>query len=398
MEFESTLKEYFKYPNDFEKKYQAKLNKEDTIIFDFKISNYPAFIHFNAALYNLIYSIQQKNNTLNCIYLKLPPIASGQYIRNSLVADIKNTNAIEQVFSSRKDIFELAEDFKKRQNDKIGSVVSKYLMLLNDKKIKTIHSCEEIRLIFNEMFNGEYTVIKTKDWPDGVLFRKGFVGVFDDLKDEPIHKGIIPEEEIIRILNIGIDLLNDDEVNIFIKTAAFHYIFEYVHPFYDGNGRVGRYITSLLIKNNVSDIFAFRISSICKEYHDKYYKLFEQTDDIRNRGDITTFIYGFLSLLDKGYDNCIKYAKSKVDELDKLINEIGNKYPKFKNGNISQIVSILAQASVFSDFGISIKNIAETMDVNEKTIRRNLEEIKNSGILKTKKHGKFIYYMIDLQK
>lgn len=394
--FETTLKEFSKYPKDFEKLYKEKLAKKDTIVFDFKINNFPAFLHFNNDLFNLVFEVNNKNNELNNIYKSLPGIASSQYIRNSLVIDVKNTNEIEQVFSSRKEIFELAEDFKKRKSDKIGSIVSKYLMLLDNEKIKKDLSVEEIRRIYDQMFSCEFTLIEEKDKPDGVLFRKGPVGVYQEGVEEPVHSGIIPEEEIIRILNIGIDLLSNKNVNIFIRIAAFHYLFEYVHPFYDGNGRVGRYISSMLIKQNLSEIFAFRISAILKNNLSKYYKLFEDTEHIKNRGDITTFVYGFLELINEGYDDCIKYAKSKKQSLLDLLRSFEEKH-KNLNSNVYKVIDVLYQASVFSDFGVTVKTIASTIDVSEKTVRRALEECKKHIELVENKHGKFTYYEIKLQ-
>lgn len=391
--FETTLKEFSKYPNEFENLYKQKLNKRDTIIFDFKINGYPAFIHFNNDLFNLVFEVNNKNNELNNIYKNLPGIASSQYIRNSLVIDVKNTNEIEQVFSSRKEIFELAEDFKKRKSNKIGSIVSKYLMLLDNKNIKKNLSVEEIRNIFDQMFSGEYTLINEKDRLDGVLLRSGPVGVYQEGSNEPIHSGVTPEDEIIRILNIGISLLQNKDINIFIRIAAFHYIFEYVHPFYDGNGRVGRFISSMLIKQNLSEIFAFRVSAILKKNLSKYYKLFENTEHIKNRADITTFVYGFLELMNEGYDDCIKYASTKQKELIDLITSFESNH-KNLSSNLYKVIDVLYQASVFSDFGVTVKTIAQTINVSDKTVRRALDECKKLVNIVENKHGKFTYYEI----
>lgn len=393
--FESTLKEFSKYPNDFEKLYKDKFEKKDTIVFDLKINNYPAFLHFNNDLFNAVIEINNKNNELNNIYKMLPSIASSQYIRNSLVVDVKNTNDIEQVFSSKKEIFELTEDFKKRKSDKIGSIVSKYLMLLDNKNIKKNLTVEEIRSIYDQMFSGDFTLIDEKNKPDGILFRKGTVGVYKDGTEEPIHSGVAPEEEIIRVLNIGIDLLNDKNINIFIRIAAFHYIFEYVHPFYDGNGRVGRFITSMLFKQYLSEIFAFRISAILKNNLNKYYKLFEDTEHIKNRADLTTFVYGFLEILNDGYDDCIKYAKNKKMILDNLISDFELNHKNLSH-NIQRVIHILFQASVFSDFGVTVKTIAETLNISDKTVRRTLDECKKLLNINESKHGKFIYYQVKI--
>jgi len=393
--FESTLKEFSKYPDKFETLYLEKINKRDTIVFDFEINGYKAFVHFNNDLFNLIIEITNKNNKLNNLYNSLPPLASTQYIRNSLVVDVKNTNEIEQVFSSKKEIFELAEDLKKRKSDKVGSIVSKYLMLLENETVKKQPTLEEIRSIYDQMFANDSKLMSNEYKPDGKLFRKGPVGVYAPCSEKPVHNGIFPEDKINKILNIGLDVLQNKNINIFIRIALFHFIFEYVHPFYDGNGRVGRYISSMLFKQNLSDIFAFRVSAILKDEINKYYKAFEDTEHIKNRADLTTFVYGFISILLKGYDNCIEYAESKLLKLNQLREDFAKRKIKLTPAS-KKVMDVLFQASLFSDFGVNIKMISDLLNLSAKTVRRSLIECNKIANIQEEKFGKFIYYFIEL--
>ena len=134
MEYESTLKLFFKLDSKtFSNELQRKLNSPDTLKFNLEINGVPSFFHYDRFIFDKVVSVETKNATLNNIFDSLPNIAKSQYIRNTLVAEVKNTNELEGVFSSRKNIFELTEDLKKRKSDKIGSIVNKYMMLLNNK-------------------------------------------------------------------------------------------------------------------------------------------------------------------------------------------------------------------------------------------------------------------------
>lgn len=393
MPYDTVKKQFHTLDNkSFSNWFDKRFNAESTTHFDFSISGNQAFFYFEVPLFNKLMSIQQKNSELNNLFNALPLIAATQYIRNSLVIDVKKTNEIEGVFSSRKEIFELTEDLKKRESNKIGSIVNKYLLLLKGDNEKSVKSCQSIRRIYDGLFfSNSLSLIDTDKLPDGVLFRKGDVGVYDLGSDKPIHKGVYPESEIERYLNEGIKVLNNKEINAFVRIALFHYIFEYTHPFYDGNGRIGRYLISLFVKNEISSIFAFRISAGINNYKNQYYKAFKDTEDVLNKGDLTLFVYEFLDILDKTYDDCINYAKDKKQLLSNKFSDLKKKLPNMSK-NEESVLYVLTQASIFSDFGITIKEIISSLKISVRTARRCIDSLKSKGIIKETRHSRFIYY------
>ena len=395
MKYDSVEKQFHKLSKEqFDEWFNKRFNSNTTYHLDIEIGQSPAFFCFDIPLFNKLLDIHQKNNQLNSLFNNLPPIASKQYIRNSLVIDVKKTNEIEGVFSSRKEIFELTEDLKKRKSNKIGSIVNKYLMLLNGKNEKRITKCEDIRKIYDGLFMyGEKSLIDPDKWPDGKLFRKDYVGVYDAGNSEPIHKGIVPEEKIISYLNAAISILNNQEINVFVRMSLFHYIFEYVHPFYDGNGRIGRFLISMFVKDNISNIFAFRISSGINNFKNKYYKAFKDTESVLNKGDLTLFVYEFLDILDQTYDDCINYAETKKKELEEKYNVLIKRLPDLSK-NEKKVLFVLIQATIFSDFGISIQEIHSTLKISIRTIRRSIYLFKEKSILVEKRLSKKLLYTL----
>ena len=105
---------------------------------------------------------------------------------------------------------------------------------------------------------------------DAGKFRKGEEGVFDG--DQVIF--MAPPAKIVpELMNNLFDYINHDEENLLIKSCVFHYEFEFIHPFSDGNGRMGRlFQTCLLAKED--ELFAYLpIESIIKEKQSEYYKV-----------------------------------------------------------------------------------------------------------------------------
>ena len=398
MNYENTLKQFFKYPDTFKQILDEKLNSPSTLHFNLKIKDSQTFFYYSYPLYEKVFSVFQKSVKLNKIYNSLPGIAKNQYIRNTLVVEVKKTNEIEGVFSSRKEIFELTEDLKKNnKSNKISSIVNKYLMLLDGEGEKDIRSCADIRKIYDGMFfsDGE-SLIENDNKPDGLYFRKNTVGVYD-LSNNVIHSGLDGEDKIISAMDEALEILNNKEINIFIRIAIFHFFFEYIHPFYDGNGRIGRYIISQKLYDEINDVFAFRVSAAINAKKNNYYKAFESTEDIRNSGDITTFAYELLDIFESEYDDSIIYAQNKQEQLNllkkQLIDETHEKYSKHQE----QVLWILIQARVFSDFGVTAKAIASTIGVSVKTTRTLLNFFKGKGMLVENKYSKTLYYNLFIE-
>lgn len=98
--------------------------------------------------------------------------------------------------------------------------------------------------------------IEKSDYPDGKYYKKNITYIFKDTKE--IHCGINQgdktEELIIEKMNDLFSFMNksNDRINKLIKIAISHYYFGYIHPFYDGNGRTVRFISSIYLKDNYS--------------------------------------------------------------------------------------------------------------------------------------------------
>src|SRR5699024_5554313 len=124
-----------------------------------------------------------------------------------------------------------------------NSMIKSYMNLINGDKTLPVHS-GDIRKIYDEITEGE---IEKSELPDGKTFRKNVTHILKKSgSGKVIHRGILPEEKINIEVQKMLDKLNAiDEIPLIIKVAVGHYFFGYIHPFYDGNGRTSRFISSI---------------------------------------------------------------------------------------------------------------------------------------------------------
>lgn len=305
----------------------------------------------------------------------LPHIAINQFFTSCLREEIKATNDIEGIHSTRKEIdqaIEQQQNPEERVNTRLWAIVNKYQMLLTKENI-AFSTCQDLRNFYDEFALDEVVKDDPKNKPDGIYFRSGHVAVSDGLKD--IHKGLFPESTIIATMNKSLILLNNKDIPILLRISLYHYLFGYIHPFYDGNGRTSRFITSYYLSHNIHPLLGVRLSVTIKKAKRIYYKLFEDANDLLNRGELTYFVFGFMKIIEKALQETIDILSQKSDRFHSLQKELKNKDIKKSD---RKIYYILLQASLFSDHsGATIKEIAKTLGQHENTVQRNLQRLQD---------------------
>ena len=113
------------------------------------------------------------------------------------------------------------------------------------------------------------------------------------------------------------DLARSDTIPFLQRAIASHFLFEYIHPFYDGNGRTGRYLLALYLSNDLTLPTVLSLSRTIAENKNEYYKAFTEAEDKLNSGELTFFVYTILGLIERAQESLIEELGVKIDQLDK---------------------------------------------------------------------------------
>jgi len=340
MHYLQLAKQFYKDRDNYEQLYLSRFNNEETIHIPILIYGNEAFLTHPKEIIQLLTHIYKEDKQLSNNIRTLPGIALEQFMKKCLVDEIKLTNDIEGVYSTRKEIKELINPIGDLKNKKrLHGLVNKYIMLSQEENIK-INSCQDIRNIYDELVLQEVLEEDENNAPDGVIFRKDSVSVQG--KDlQIIHHGVTPEDKIISYMDECLRLINDDEINPLVIVAVVHYFIGYIHPFYDGNGRLNRFISSYYLSKELHPLVGYSLSYTIKKQIDVYYKAFKITNDKKNKGDITPFVIIFLDFILQSMEHLNNVLENKIEQLSHYCNKIEQEITNEKMMEMLFILEVL---------------------------------------------------------
>lgn len=377
MEYETLSKIFYKDSQNYENRYRSRFNSESSYKYDFYIGEDQVFVCINLELMNLSEEIHRLDKKILWLCEKrIPLIALNQLIKKCIINEIQLTNEIEGVHSTRKEIREIIGDdkFNKKRNRLYG-LVQKYLLLLKNEQI-ALQTCQDIRTLYNEFVLSEIKESNPENAPDGSIFRKEIVEILSP-SQKVIHKGVYPEQKIVEMMTEVLKIL-DGKGNHLINIAVFHYMFGYIHPFYDGNGRMSRFISSYLLTKELQGLIGINLSYIIKNNLNKYYDMFKDANDYRNKGDLTPFVIRFLEFIREAGEFVGKSIEDKAEKLDFYSKKI-DACATSKNND--EVLQLLLKNALFADEGLNIEEIAYFSEMGKSTVRGVLKEISGELLI-----------------
>lgn len=235
---------------------------------------------------------------------KLPRLRRVSKIKSihSSLAIENNSLSLEQVTSviNKKKVIGKKEDILAVQN---ANEVYKLVSKLNPYSINDLLKAHKI------MMNG--LIINPGS------FRKDSVGVVDE-KNTVLH--IAPPASIVpQDINDLFSWLKSTSTPMLIKSCVFHYEFEFIHPFNDGNGRIGRLWQTILL-TSFKPIFEYiPIESVIKDNQNEYYKVIDESN---KKVSSTPFIEFMLRCINKAIKNLIEDMKLHYNHISNQINDL----------------------------------------------------------------------------
>ncbi len=207
----------------------------------------------------------------------------------------------------------------------------------------------------------------------------------NDRTGETIYTPPQEKSEILDLLSNFIEHFNDTDpaLSPLINLAIFHYQFESIHPFYDGNGRTGRILNILyLILNKQIDIPILYLSSYIMDHKAEYYRLLSHT---YTTGEWENWILYMLRAVEITSRQTIAKIESIRTLLTETVEKVQREAPKTYR---KELVELL-----FEQPYAKIEFVVDRLNVERKAASRYLRELERIGVLETQKVGRETLYI-----
>ena len=275
-------------------------------------------------------------------------------------------------------------------SEKIGEVNANYLtkqspQLRKQNRIKTIHSSLKIEgntlteeqitaLIENKRVIGPekdvlevLNTIKVYEKLDSYKFSsdKNFLKAHLELMNGLIEsagkyrkqgvgivKGTIlehiapPFENVPHLMKVLFEYLKDSDELTLIKSCVFHYEMEFIHPFLDGNGRMGRLWQTLILMAEYPVFEFLPFETLISKTQDEYYKSLALSD---KSGNSTAFIEYMLGVIEKSLESLLNYNNRVLKDIDRLEYFLTLEIKEFNRKNYMNVFKDLSSATASRD-------------------------------------------------
>ncbi len=169
---------------------------------------------------------------------------------------------------------------------------------------------------------------------------------------------------------------NDKSLPALIKAGLAHVQFETIHPFLDGNGRIGRLlIVLMLLEEKVIHAPILYPSTYFKKHHAKYY---QKLDAVRAEGDFE----GWISFYLKAIKESAKDAHKKAREIEKLEEQLSKKITTSKDSSLPENQANQVLVTLFQFPVISVTELQKSLDVSYNTANAIIQKLVKLEILK----------------
>ena len=276
---------------------------------------------------------------------------------------LRRENRIKTIYSS------LAIEQNTLTLEQVTDVINGKRVLAPPKDIKEVQNAYEIYERLEELNENSvkdlllaHKIMTSELIKESGRFRSKNAGVYQG--DKLIHMGTLPEY-IPELINNLFLWLKKSEEHPLIKAAVFHYEFEFIHPFQDGNGRIGRLWHSLILSKWKKFFAWLPIESLVQKYQKEYYIAINNSN---RDGESTEFILFMLKIIKETLIELIEIQKSTDKATDKATDKNKEK--------IKSLIEYLDQNN-----SINNKEAQNLLNISESAAKRFLNKLVKENIL-----------------
>lgn len=369
------------------------------MIFNWQQDNWPEFTYDLTKVEEKLYLFSEKIGTVSGVLKALPEDTQLSSIIDTMVAEAIKTSEIEGEYLSRNDVMSsIRNNLGLNKNpDPVPDKRAKGLgqLMVDVRNTFSALLNQETLFSWHHMLLGTDNKIIAGQWrssPEPMQVVSGTYG------KEKIHFEAPPSERVPKEMEQFITWFNETTpggkaqiIQAPVRSAIAHLYFETIHPFEDGNGRIGRAIAEKAISQGIGRPALLALSKTIEANKAAYY---EALKTAQRSNEITAWIIWFLDMViasQRDTEQQIDFTLKKVNFFDRFRDQLSDRQLKV-------IRRMLEDGPVGFEGGMNARKYGSLTQVSKATATRDLQELIAIGVLNSPEgaRGRSTSYEINL--
>ncbi len=192
-------------------------------------------------------------------------------------------------------------------------------------------------------------------------YRNQSVGI---VKGEKLEHVAPPFQNVPYLMKDLFAYLKDADEITLIKSCVFHYEMEFIHPFLDGNGRMGRLWQTVILLQDFPVFEFLPFEKLISETQDEYYQSLSESDKL---GKSTPFIEYMLEMIDKSLAELLNYTQRNLKDTDRLAYFLGQGFTEFSRKDYMRVFKDISTATASRDLknGLELNLFESSGELNK---------------------------------
>ncbi|WP_346239599.1 Fic family protein [Niabella insulamsoli] len=364
--------------------------------YNWQLPDWPNFNYDDSVIDGIVLSFALETGEMKGLLDALPDAVRQETILEFMMAEAIKTSEIEGEFFSRQDIM---SSLKKQLG--IGGN-------LGHIKDRRSNGVAELMVAVGTSYQRDFTESLLKRWHKILMkdynhvsagsYRKGeepMQIVSGAVGREVVHFLAPDSGQVSREMKVFVKWYNEFRVNkddikrIFIKTAIAHLYFETIHPFEDGNGRIGRAIAEKCLSESLGRPVLIGLSSTIEKERTKYYNALKAA---QRTLEITEWIQYFSEVIlesQKSAKRIVLFTLNKVKFLDKH-------KPELNERAFKAILKMFDMGTTGFEGGMTAKKYLSINKTSRATATRDLQDLVSKKVLIQEGEGRSVRYLLNI--
>ena len=218
-------------------------------------------------------------------------------------------------------------------------------------------------------------------------YRQEGVGVFDG-NGNCLHMAP-PPARVPELMGDLFNWVSKTDVHPLVHSCVFHYEFEFIHPFIDGNGRMGRFWQTMLLSRWKGLFSWLPVETIVREHQQAYYGVIQKSD---HAGESTPFVEFMLRCLLDAMENYVPEVDNEENGglHDKLHDNLHDKFPQLSEKAFS-VLEVLRLHP-----GFNADEIAASVSLSQRQVKTYINALKQAGLIVRVGSNKSGYWKVNV--